>query len=183
MNPSVSCCITLKRPPKWFFCAADSRLQPHFTTPNQYKRSALSSQLKLDRIPKHILTMSSPLPSEAPTLPVPQSGSKNALSILSKKFSKPHEEYVINDQKESTLIQKLPPQVRTIIWQHLIGGKRTTLRIIRYPRTKLFSRCKLHTWMSCDYQCVWRAIFQGGDDRWWPYPRHLTSLLRTCRLM
>ncbi|KAK0508044.1 hypothetical protein JMJ35_009933 [Cladonia borealis] len=123
--------------------------------------------------------------TDAPTLPVPQSGSKNALSILSKKLSKPHEEYVINEQKDSTLIQKLPPQVRTIIWEHLIGRKRTTLRIIRYPRTKLFSRCKLHTWLSCDYQCVWRAIFQmeRGVDRWWPYPSHLTSLLRTCRLI
>ena len=178
--PSVSCCVTLKRPPMCNLVQL-TVLQPHFKTPNRYKSSALSSQLKLDSIPKHIFTMSSPLPSEAPTLSVPRSRIKYALFKSSKKPSK-LDEYLIMDQQQSALI-RLPLELRTIIWQYVLGGKRIAVREVRIPRTRRFAHYNLHA-----SECVWRAIFQmddgsRGHDRWIAYLPHGMSLLKTCRLM
>ena len=141
---SVSCCVTLKRPPMCNFVQL-TVLQPHFKTPNKYKRSALLSKLKLDRVLKHISTMASPLPSEAPTLLVPRLGIKNALFKSAKKFFKPNKEYLIMGQQQSPLI-RLPPEIRIIIWQYVLGGNEIVFRKWRpRPRrvTSLLKTCRL----------------------------------------
>ena len=61
--------------------------------------------------------MSSPLPSEASTLPVLI---KNALSKLWKNFNK---ERLHMDQQQSPLM-RLPLEARMIIWQYVLGGNK-----------------------------------------------------------
>ena len=101
--------------------------------------------------------MSSPPLNEAPTLRVPGLGIRNALFKSSKKLNKKH---LTMDQKQSTLIQ-LPLEIRTMIWQHVLGGNR--IQIV----------------------CTNVHI---DDGLWWqvspmPIARYRTRLLQTCRLV
>ena len=85
-------------------------------------------------------------------------------------------------QQQSPLI-RLPPEVRTIIWQYVLGGKRIELNQVQITRWGRFAGFDSY---SHDY--VWRATIQVDDG---PYCgdsgrfnlRHVTGLLKTCRLV
>ncbi len=145
-------------------------LQPHLETLKRHKRPALPSHLKLDKILKRISTMSSPSPSEAPTLPVPPLRIKN---VSSEKVNKEH---LPMDRQQSTLMQ-LPLKVRTIIWQYVLGGRKIEPRAIPFNTGKRI----------VPYVYKWRTTIRMEDDRWcdpWmPPPRCFACLLRTCRLV
>ena len=164
-------------------------LQPHFVTLNRYKRSALLSKPKLNRIPKHISTMSSPPPSEASTFPVTLLRIKNALFKSSKKANKePNQQesnqQEPNQQEQSRLIQ-LPGEIREIIWHYVLGGKKIELQKESILREQRFWGCKYT--LPC-LEDRWRTTTQMDDgscliDPFLPILRHDTGLLRTCRLV
>lgn len=124
--------------------------------------------------------MSSSLPSEALTLPVPRLGIRNALLKSSKIVNEEH--LLVNEQQQSILIQ-LPRDIRKLIWQYVLGGKRVEFKLEQWIRAKRFARC---TW-GYAYGCEWRTMIQTDDgpcsSMWRPNLRHVTSLLKTCRLV
>ena len=171
-------------------------LQPQRATFNKYKMSALPAKLRLDKFPKHIYTMSPPpppviLPGVQNTLfelskslnekDLPVDGQQQSLlGRLSKKVSEKH--LPVHGQKQSSLI-RLPQEVRTMIWQYALSGKKiefeeheyiaSTRRLLGYP---------FHCFGS-----EWRTIIQEDDGASLLSRelnvRHGTSLLKTCRLM
>ena len=155
-------------------------LQTHFKTLNNYKRSALPSKLKLDRNPKHIYTMSPPPPSEEPTLPDPLPGVQNTLFRLSRKLNKKH--LPVDRQKESLLFDRLPQEIRKIIWQYALSGK-----IIEFKEHGTLKRKRLAGYAFRGMIYKWRTEIQmdDGASRLLSRPdlRHGTALLKTCRLV
>ena len=86
------------------------------------------------------------------------------------------------DQKQSTLIQ-LPPEIRRVIWQYVLGGKRIEIKEDRVGRSKRFARYTFY-----DFEYKWSTMIQMDDGRpcnnlFTPKLRHVTCLLKTCRLV
>ena len=124
--------------------------------------------------------MSSPPPSETSTLPVTLSSFKNALIKSSKKAKKEP-----NQQEQSILIQKLPPKIRKIIWQYMIGGNKINLEDETILRMQRFWPFK---YKLPQPEFRWRSTIQTDDgsnhiDQFLPRLENVSALVKTCRLL
>ena len=123
--------------------------------------------------------MDLPQPSKAHTLPVTSLDIKNALSKSSKELDKEH--LLVDQQQQSILIQ-LPPNIRKIIWKYVLGGMRIGLK-----EFSISGSLRLPGYTLLYPISKWRTIIQMDDglyfDFFKPNLRHVTGLLKTCRLM
>ena len=100
-----------------------------------------------------------------------------------------------SDQSRSALCQKLPPEIRKLIWREVVGRK--LLHVVRAPRRLLAIKCaKAHRLDSTSKQdrCLGttsRSIQLGATPGFYLSPRpdsaarvaNLLQLLKTCRLI
>ena len=114
--------------------------------------------------------MSPTPPSEEPTLPDPLPGVQNTLFKLSRKLNKEH--VPVDRQQQSLLFNRLPQEIRKIIWQYALSGK-----IIEFKEHR--KRLAGYIFRGMIYK--WRTVIQMDDgasrvsSR--PNLRHGTALL------
>ena len=124
--------------------------------------------------------MSPPPPSEEPTLPNPLPGVQNTLFKLSRKLNEEH--LAVDRQQQSLLFDRLPQEIRKIIWQYALSGK-----MIECKEHGPLVRSRLVGYTFYEIRDEWRTIIQidDGAPRFAPRPnlRHGTALLKTCRLV
>ena len=128
--------------------------------------------------------MSPPPPSEEPTLPDPLPGVQNTLFKLSRELNGEH--LPVDRQQQSLLFDRLPPEIRNIIWQYALSGKIIEFKEHGILKSKRLAGYTLgYTFRGMIYK--WRTVIQMDDgasrvsSR--PNLRHGTALLKTCRLV
>ena len=123
--------------------------------------------------------MDLPQPSNAPTLRVPRLGIRNALFTSSKKLDKEH---LLVDQQQKSILIQLPPNIRKIIWQYVLGGMR-----IEFEEVSILRSLRLPGYTLPYPIFEWRTTIQKDDglsrDFFKPNLRQVTGLLKTCRLV
>lgn len=140
----------------------------------------------------------SPQPSTRPrtlTSPVPNNIPATTILALIRQTLFPTIQQRTSDQPECTLLNRLPIEIRRLIWQEVLGQK--LLHIVRIEKRLLAIECPDYARLQRETRCKLCWGFSTRDLQLSPVPGYymsplpesaarptgLLSLLKTCRLM